>query len=170
MKTNSEKSEKNENSKIFGYIGLAIGAITLGLLGYHMYKSSKRIKKQEKQAKQDIEELGVSPEKLEKEVKYHERDNFVKTLYVSTAFKSDAVVDDDVLDTEDAFDSSNVVHVFQKRRGDIWTGGNFKDCYNRNFLEFLIELPDYIAEKEVKGCRLHISDYIKCLKAAANHM
>lgn len=161
-----KKSEKTNNRTALKWLGILLGVGTLGYFGWQVYKNMKKIENNEKKEKEDLENLGVSSEKMKKEVKPHENQNFVKKLYVSTAFKAEAIVPDDSLDTEEAWEQANVIHIFQRHRSEVNTHRNFRDCHNRNYLEFVLGIPDYLD----RSTKLHISDYIKCMKDASDHM
>lgn len=163
-------NKKENTSKVGVYVSVILSIVTISYFGYQVYKTVKKINKKEDQEKEDLENLGISSEKMKKEVKPHEKENFVKKLYTATTFTAQPIVDDDMLDTEDALDSSNTIHIYQRNRREVNTGGNFRDVHNKNFLDITFEIPDYLTDLKSNRSSLHISDYIRCINEASDHI
>lgn len=143
--------------KTFEKILIAVGTLALG---YILYKKGKKelegLEKQEQASNDELINLGVNPEKLRKEIMPEDDKKLVKSLYVATAFNSE--FDMDIINPAKSIRSYNVVHV----RESSDTKGK------RQFLDILIEIPDYTGEKSNFAPR--IADYMRCLKEGSDYI
>lgn len=140
-------------------VGLCLLALVgVGIASWWYKKEAKKLKEQQQAIDDELDELGVSSEKLRDEISPDESDNLVKQLFIGTTFNSGW--DSSFVDPEEALNSNTLIHVTQSPFFDK------KGNHGQN-LNFLIEIPNYTNGSYGAA---KIADYIKAFKSAADYM
>jgi hypothetical protein len=137
---------------------IAIAALGIAVVYRKWFKTiKKQIETEENERNAELEQLGVSPEKLEQEVDPVEDGNdMVKALAVGTMFNPNW--DYDIVDPELALNADHIISVTQ----EIFKGSKGENTD----LVFYFDIPNYLSGgyKSPK-----IGDYIKGFKEAIEH-
>lgn len=140
--------------KIAGGLVLLAGAG--GLLYYLFHREVKRLEAADEQARKDVEESGISFDKLQKEVTLTDEDEgneFIKSVATGLFFNKN--VPYDLINVDTALKEEAIIHIVQNTFN------------NRRCLDFLFELPNYVDGK-CSGPRYpQLRDYIRTIREMA---
>lgn len=133
-------------------ISCAVVTSALAFVAYKSYKNWKKRKEREEEVeskrKEELDSMGVSVEKLDKEIDIDEdENNLVKGLYVGVRFNPEW--DLDIIDVDTCLEKSNIIHLMQ---------------FNKGHLSFVFEIP------EIKNNTPKIGDYITKFSSTANKL
>ena len=118
---------------------------------WRVIHETKKQKKFEAEQQAEAKELGVEEpnNEVREEVPPTQSDNFPLDAFKAMLYSSNPIVDDEALNPENGWSAENAVHVFQRGNRDINTRkGPLTGCFNRRFLEVVIELPNYVENIE----------------------
>ena len=155
---NKENDSKSKLFKvIFGLVAAGVGAV----LAYRaVKKEEKRLIKAEEAANKEIQELGVSPEKMKEEVTEHEEEserNFVKALYAVVSSENSGVDESFINLSEVCTEDAKLLHIME----DVMSGNR---C-----LKLLIEVPEY-TNNVGNFNKLRIKDIISACKDSGKYV
>lgn len=144
--------------------GLKIaGGILAALLGagglYYLYrKEVKRLEAADEQARKDVEENGISFEKLQTEVTVNDEDegnDFIKSVATGLFFNKNVPYDLINVDKALGKDADAVIHIIE-------------NSFNqRRCLDFLFELPNYVNGRYSGPRSPQLRDYIRTIRENA---
>lgn len=141
--------------KIVG--GVTLTAAIAGLLYRYYKKEFDKLRVQEENARNEVEQAGMSFDKLQEEVTVDddaEGNAFIKSIATSLFFNRDVPVDflnlDDALTGKD--DVGGIIHIMEQ------------PFNNRRYLDFLFELPNFVKGPYSGINRPRINEYIKTIK------
>ena len=142
--------------KIAGGILLSAGVI--GLIYRYYQKEFKKLHAEEDNARKDVEEAGMSFEKLQNEVTQDddiEGNAFIKSVATGLFFNHNVPMD--YLDLDNIFPEDNsivegIIHIMEQ------------SFNNRRCLDFMFELPNYVKGPYAGINRPRINEYIRTIK------
>lgn len=155
------KSEQNSKSTLFKWLLGLITVVGGGIWAFRTYKKEeKRLVKAQEEADKEVQDLGVSPEKMKEEVTEHEEEserNFVKALYAVVSSENSGI-DRSFIDlNEICSGDAKILHVME----DIMSGNR---C-----LKLLIEVPEY-TNNTGNFNKLRIKDIISACKDSGRYI
>ena len=139
-------------------VGSLLLATAVGSLVYRYYqKEFKKLRAQEDRARKDVESAGMSYDKLQEEVTNVddlEGNTFIKSVATGLYFNENVLLD--YLDLDSALRSEGgIIHIMEQ------------SFNNRQCLDFLFELPNYVKGPYSGINRPRINEYIKTIKSMA---
>lgn len=155
------KSEQNSKSTLFKWLLGLIAVAGGGIWAYRTYKKEeKRLVTAGEAENKEIQDLGVSPERMKEEVTEHEEEserNFIKALYTVVSSEGSAVDESYINLNEICSGETRVLHVME----DIMSGNR---C-----LKLLIEVPEY-TNNLGNFNKLRIKDIISACKDSGKYI
>lgn len=142
--------------KIAKFILASAGIGILGYLVSREYKKSvERQKQEDKQREEELTEVGIDPERFEKEmVPGIDDENQVKALFMSV----DTEIDEDIINVQNCIDNDNVIHLRQ-----------FDTDQRDKTIDFLFEIPESSSERGNYSVP-KIADYINAFMKKKNEL
>ena len=145
------------NKNLLSGVGYAFLTVGIGVAAYLWYKKEKKALETEKEAiDEELENLGVSGERLREEVTPEDDQNLVKCLYTGIAFNPNW--DISTIDIDNCLESPNLIHIGQHEKK------NSRKLFQE--LDILLEIPEYPRNKSFHSPK--IADYIRSFKSEAD--
>ena len=149
------ESEVKKSNKAGLIIGSLLALAAAGVAAWAISRKYRRLKEQQdhhqEERKQELKDLGI-----EEHVMAETEEDKAKEIYKAILASSNPILDEEHLDPFEAMGYSNGVHVFERRREELFEFSKLKlKTRGERFLEIVLEMPEFIGNKT--GC--NFKDY-----------